>query len=623
MRDRLLHYYENELRFIRRQLVEFAESYPAIAGQLLLEPDKCEDPHVERLIEAFAMLTARVQLRLDDDFPEISTALLDLLQPNFLAPVPSLTVVQFTGDPDRSQATTGTHIPRHSQIHTPPVGGVRCRFRTCYPVTLWPIEVTGLGLIALDRGSPQCPPDAVAAVRIGLRTLGAQTFAQLPLESLRLFFDGNASTANRLYEQVFRQPRGVLVRPGCRDLDASRVGDGARFLPPEALRQVGFAVDEGLLDAPRTSHLGHRLLQEYFLFPDKFLFGDITGLTPALLAGVGKDLEILVLLDRLPLELEAKLGPENLKLGCTPAANLFPHQADPIQLSQTEPEHRVVPDVHAPRAYEVHSIRAVETLDARTGQVRAFRPFFALRHGDLREGELAFWHATRRPAGGKHDPGTEVYLTLVDPRGGPPAQLPGDTLVVHVLATNRDLPADLPLGTRGGEFRIEGQPGVDRVRTLRKPTAAVRGPARQETLWRLVSVLSLNHLSLLELADDGRSHHGGGPVAFRELLSLLDFADTPVTRQRIAGLAGLDWRRVLRLISTGEGRLLTRGLEITLHLDEAHYTGSSAFIFASVLERFLAYYTSINSFTQTVATVRKREEVLKRWQPRAGEGLIV
>lgn len=485
MRDRLLQYYEKELRFIRRQLVDFAESYPAIASQLLLEPDKCEDPHVERLIESFAMLTARAQLRLDDDFPEITTALLGLLQPNFLAPMPSVTVVQFTGDRDRSQATTGTQIPRHSQIHTPPVHGVRCRFRTSLPVTLWPIEITGVGVTSLDRGNALCPPEAVAAVRIELRTLGAQSFSQLSLSSLSFFFDGDASLANQLYELMFRQPLGVIVRPGRKDVEVSRVGGGASFLPPASLHQLGFAADEGLLDAPRTSHLGHRLLQEYFLFPDKFLFGEIVGLTPSVLAPIGEKLEILVLLDRLPLELEAKLEPDNLKLGCTPAVNLFSHQAEPLTLRPTEPEYRVVPDSHAQRSYEVHSIARVETLDARTGHVREFRPFFSLRHGDPREGELAFWHATRRPTGSKHDAGTEVYLTLVDPRGGPPAQLPGDTLIVHVLASNRDLPAELPLGTRGGEFQIEGQPGIDRVRTLRKPTPTVRGPQGQETLWRL------------------------------------------------------------------------------------------------------------------------------------------
>ncbi|MBK8167236.1 MAG: type VI secretion system baseplate subunit TssF [bacterium] len=623
MRDRLLHCYEKELRFIRRQLVDFAESYPAIASQLLLEPDKCEDPHVERLIEAFAMMAARVQLRLDDDFPEITTALLGLLQPELLAPMPSTTVVQFTGDPDRAHATTGTRIPRHSQIHTPPVKGARCRFRTCYPVTLWPIEVTAVGVVALDRGNPLCPPAAVAALRVELATMGAQRFSELPLEQVRFFFDGNAAVANRLYELMFRQPLGVIVRPGRGDLEASRVGDDARFLSPTHLRPVGFGADEGLVDDARTSHLGHRLLREYFLFPDKFLFGEITGLTPATLATVGAKLELLILLDRLPLDLEARLGPENLKLGCTPAVNLFPHQAEPVTLRQTEAEYRVVPDFHVPLAYEVHSIRRVEALSASTGQVREFRPFFGLRHGDPREGEVAFWHAARRPSGRKLDSGTEVDLSLVDPRGEPPALTPGDTLVVHIVASNRDLPAELPLGTRGGEFQIEGQPGIDRIRTLRKPTAAVRLPGGQEILWRLVSVLSLNHLSLLELLDDGRSHQPGGPMAFRELMALLDFADSAVTRQRIAGLVGLDWRRVLRQIATSEGRLLTRGLEITLHLDEDHYTGSSAFMFASVLERFLAYYTSINSFTQTAATIRKREEVLKRWPPRAGEALII
>jgi type VI secretion system protein ImpG len=623
MRDQLLHYYENELRHIRRQMVDFSERYPAVASRLLLEPDKCEDPHVERLIESFAMLTARVQMRLDDDFPEITTAMLGLLHPNYLAPMPSATIVQFVGDADRAQATSGTLIPRHSLIHTPPVKGVRCRFRTAYPVTLWPIEVSGVSVISLDRGSPLCPPTAVAAIRIGLRTLGAQAFSDLPLQSLRFFFDGNAATAHRLYELFFCRPCGVIVRPGRGDGEASQVGTQAHFLPPTALRQVGFGADESLYSDGGTAQLGQQLLQEYFVFPDKFQFGEITGLDRTCLAGAGRELEILVLLDRLPLELEAKLGPENLALGCTPAVNLFPHQADPLVIRHTSPEYRIIPEAGAQRSYEVHSVRRVETLDPRTGNAREFRPFFALRHGDPHESEVAYWQMSRRPGGAKGDAGTECYLTLVGPQGEPSQECQDETLVVHILATNRDLPMDLPLGTRGGAFGIEGQPGVASIRTLRKPTATIRAPQGQATLWRLVSLLSLNHLSLLEVVDDGRSHSGGGPVAFRELMSLLDFADTPVNRQRIAGLSGLDWRRVVRQVSTTEGRLLTRGLEITLHLEEAHYTGSGVYLFASILERFLGYYTSINSFTQTVATVKKREEVLKRWQPRAGEGLLI
>ena len=620
MRDELLHYYERELRFIRRELGDFAERYPAVAGQLLLEPDKCEDPHVERLIEAFSMLTARVQMRLDDDFPEITGAFLSLLQPHYLAPVPSSTVVQLEADADRADATSGMDIPRHSQLHTPSLSGVRCHFRTSYPVTLWPIAVTGVDVISLDRGDPVMPPEAVAALRIKLKTVGSQSFRSLPLDRIRFFFDGNATVAHQLYELFFRKPLGLVIRGGRRDTEASRVGSGAVFRSAEHIRPVGFASDEGLLDYGGSGHLGHRLLQEYFCFPDKFLFADVTGLGEGARAHIDQELEILLLLDKLPLELEGQVGKDNLKLGCTPAVNLFPHQADPLLLEHTRSEYRIVPDSHAPQGFEVHSILHVETIDPAKGKSREFRPFFALRHGDPRGGEEAFWQASRRPSGIKGDEGTEVFLTLVNAGGQDLHEMPGDTLIVKTLCSNRDFPEQLPLGTRGGEFKIEGQPGVARILTLRKPTTVLRLPQGRNTLWRLISLLSLNHMSLLETTNRAGDK---GPIAFREMLSLLDFADTAVTRQRIAGLVGLQWRGVLRQVTVPEGRLLTRGIEVTLEFDESRFIGSGVFLFAAVLERFLAHYTSLNSFTQTVAVVRQRGEVLKVWAPRAGETPLV
>ncbi len=620
MRDELLHYYERELRFIRREMGDFAESYPAIAGQLLIEPDKCEDPHVERLIEAFAMLTARVQMRLDDDFPEITGAFLSLLQPHYLAPVPSMTIVQLEAEADRAEDTNGMTISRHSQLHTPAVGGIRCRFRTCYPTTLWPVKVSGVDVISLDKGSSLCPDDAVAAIRIQLETRGAHPFSALVLKFLRFFFDGNAATAHKLFELFFRNPLGMIVRASHGDPEASRVGTRGTFLSADHLRPVGYAADEGMLEYGGSGHLGHRLLQEYFCFPDKFLFADLTGLDGKTLAGIGKEMEILILLDKLPLDLESRLGVENLKLGCTPAVNLFPHTADPLILEHTRSEYRVVPDGHHPQGYEVNSVLKVETVDPNSGQTREYRPFFALRHGDGSDDGVAFWQASRQPSGVKGDSGSEIHLTLVGGQGEELHEIPGETLMIKTLCSNRELPELLPMGNRGGEFRIEGQPGVARINTLRKPTAVLRLPLGGDTFWRLISLLSLNHLSLLE-SKGGRQ--GDGPVAFREMLSLLDFSNTPVTRQRINGLVGLHWRGVLRQISVPEGRLLTRGIEVTLELDEARFTGSGVFLFASVLERFLAHYTSLNSFTQTVATVRQRQEVLKRWPPRAGETPLV
>ncbi|MHB8079822.1 MAG: type VI secretion system baseplate subunit TssF, partial [Candidatus Krumholzibacteriia bacterium] len=514
MSDELQQYYERELRFIRRLAGEFAAKHPGIASQLLLEPDRCEDPHVERLIEAFAVLTARVQLRLDDEFPEITNAFLGALYPQLLAPVPSLTIAEFTPDASRAEATTGICVPRRSLLHTRPVGGVRCKFSTCYPVTLWPIQVAGVDVVPLDRGHPGAPPEAAGAIRIRLRTVGAQKFAQLPLGSLRFFVDGPPDIAHRLYGLLLRDPLGVLVQNGqAAGAPAGRRTPG-RFLPPDQIQPVGFAADEVLLESTPAAQPGYGLLQDYFCFPDKFLFVDVAGLTPEVLAGCGPELELLVLLEQPPLALAGSLGPESLRLGCAPAVNLFPHQTEPIRLTHAVSEYPVVPDLHAAPAYEVIAVREVEAVEPATGAVKAYRPFYSLRHGDPRGHEPAFWSATRRPSPREGDAGTDLFLTLVDRNGRPLQELPGETLTVRAVCSNRDVPAGLLLGDERGDFQIEGQPGVTKVRALRKPTAALRLPLRREGHWRLVSLLQLNHLSLAGLAPaDAVAAGGGAPTA--------------------------------------------------------------------------------------------------------------
>jgi len=623
MKEALLSYYERELRFIRRSARDFAERYPAIAGQLLLEPDKCEDPHVERLIESFAMLTARVQLKLDSGFTEITEAFLGLLYPEYLAPVPSATIVQLQPDTDRADATAGIDVPRHSLLQTKPLDGVRCRFRTCYDTTLWPVQVTDVNLISLGRNEPSCPADAVAAIRIVLRTSGSQSFADLPLDRLRFFIDGDNQLVHQIYETVFNRSLGLVVRPA--------VGPGATlaerapavFQDATHLRQVGFVPDEMVFGTGGNVALGYRLLQEYFAFPEKYQFVEFTGLEGAQSAMAGNELEILVLLDELPLDLEGQLSPDTFRLGCTPAVNLFPYRTEPIRLTQTASEYRVVPDNHAPLGYEVHSLLDVEAVEPGAGKSTPYRPLYAFRHGDPAEKEPAFWQSRRQPSLTKNDDGSEVTLTLVDRQANILAQPPADTLIVRALCTNRDLPAQLPVGQQGGDFFIEGQPGVSRVVSLRKPTPTRRNHLNSEGHWRLISLLCMNHLSLAPDENDvnvadGLAARYQGPVALRELLSLLDFNESTVSRQRISGLLDIRSRRVLRQISVEGSRVFARGLEVTLALDESKYTGSGVFLFASLLERFLGLYCSMNSFTETVATVRQREGVLRRWQPRVG-----
>lgn len=612
IRDELLLYYERELRFIRRMATGFAEKYPEIASRLLLEPQKCEDPHVERLIESFAMLTARVHQRIDDDFSEVSDALLGILYPHYLAPVPSMTIVQFGVDPDLANVDGGFPIAAHSVLYSRPVRGVRCCFRTSYRVNVFPIEVAGVDLVNPSTFQSPLPEGTQSALRIRLRALAGANFNEMGLDSVRFFLDAASGDIHSLYELFLRNPLGLVVREA--------QGEREHFFDARHVRPVGFGRDEGLLEYPRESFLGYRLLQEYFTFPDKFLFVELGGIEEATRRTDAFELELCVLLDQSAAQLDVRVAPENLKLGCTPVVNLFPHTADPIRLTHAAVEYPVIPDTRAQSSYEVYSITGVTSLVPGTAESRVFSPFYGIRHGTAAADEGAFWHSARRPAMRRGDIGTDVFLSVVDSEFSP-LDAPVDVLHIETLCTNRQLPSRLPFGDPTGDFQLEGRPGVKSIVALRKPSEPLVPPIGSASRWRLISHLSLNYLSL---SDDGGIHgassdDGAALNALQEILRLYDFTDSPVTRQRIAGLASLASRSVVRRVGRAGAAGFARGMEMTLEFDPAQYTGSGLFLFASVLERFLGLYTSVNSFAQTVARVRQRPGDLKRWPPRAGE----
>lgn len=610
-RDELLLYYERELRFIRKLATGFAEKYPEVAGRLLLEPTKCEDPHVERLIEAFAMLTARVHQRLDSDLSEISDALLGILYPHYLAPVPSATIVQFQVDPSAGSVEGGFSVDQHALLHSRPVAGVRCGFRTTYPLQLFPLEVAEVELVSASSLRRALPAEVQSALRIALRTVGGVPVSALAIDSLRFFLDAASGDIHALYELFLRDPAGIFVRAG---RDAPGV-----LLPPESIRPVGFERDEGLFEYPAESFLGYRLLQEYFAFPDKFLFVELADLGAGTRRCEGETLELYVLQKQSPAQLELRVERDHLKLGCTPAVNLFPQQADPIRLTHTAVEYPIQPDARAPDAYEVHTVRSVtaSTPSAGIAESRTYAPFYGLRHGSANAESGAYWHAVRRQTQRKGDSGTDVFLSLVDSKFDMLAP-PTDVLHIDLLCTNRSLPTLVPFGDPRGDFQLEGRPGIVSITALRKPTEPLPPPIGNASRWRLVSHLTLNYLSLTGAANPSHSD-GKALAALREILRLYDFDDSPVTRQRIAGLVGLRTRPVVRRAGRGSAAAFARGIETELEFDPAQYTGTGVFLFASVLERFLGLYTSVNSFTQTVARVRQRPGELKRWPPRAGE----
>jgi len=614
-RDELLLYYERELRFIRKLAERFGEKYPDVASQLLLEPNKCEDPHVERIIEAFSMLSARVHLRLDDDFSEVTDSLLEILYPNYLRPIPSSTIVQLTLDPEQGAPAEGVRIDRHSALRSKPVDGVRCAFRTCYPLRLFPIAVKSVEIQPVS-GMGAIADEARSMLKIRIEAVGGSDLSEFDIRSIPFFLSDQGGTLQILYEMFLRDPVGLQVRWGSK---ASSV-----VLPPECIRPLGFDRDDSLLEYPPEAFVGYRLLQEYFSFPDKFLFVRLDGLERAPRPEEQDYLELSVLLRESAAAFDVRFGPEHLQLHCTPAVNLFPMRADPIRLTHTAVEYPVTPDVRSYYSYEVYSINEVTSSTPGSSTIQRFQPFYAVRHGATRGEDAAFWHTSRRPSMHKDDGGTDVFISLVDP-GFHPAAPPTDVLHIETLCTNRDLPARLSFGDPNGDFQMEGLPEVTSIRCLRKPSTPLRAPSGRDSRWRIISHLALNYLSLGGGSSaPGRITSDGAALdALREILKIYDFRDSPTTRQRIAGLIGIGSRKVLRRATDSAGSGFARGTEVTLEFDPDQYTGTGVFLFASVLERFLGLYTTINSFTQTVAHVRGREVTLKRWPPRAGDLQLV
>ena len=593
MSEELYGYYERELIFLRQSAQDFARQYPAAAGRLLLEPNRSVDPHVERLMEGFALLAGRIQQKLDDEFPELTESTLGVLYPHYLSPIPSMAIVQFELDHERGQFPDGFTIARGSRLRSTPVADVACKFRTGYPATLWPIEVAEAKVLTppFPPGMPPVPPGTAAAIRLRLRCRGGSSFAEFAtLDRLRFFLGGDSAMIATLYELIFtRAARVVLQAPG-------PDGRSAEFEPDEALAQVGFERDEGLLPYPPQSFLGYRLLTEFFAFPSKFLFLDLLGLDRARDLGAKDRLDVVIFLNRSAANIEQGVDANTFRLGCTPIVNLFEQTAEPLALTQAKHEYRVIPDVASPHGLEIYSVDSVVGTDPVARTTSEYLPFYSFRHGTSRETHRAYWQASRRPSSREEDRGTEIYLRLVDLDFHP--RLPAETtLVIRTTCTNRDLPGRLHHAGEQLGFVLEAAAPIGKIRCLRLPTATLRPPSRRGLQWRLISHLSLNHLSLAEDAQ--------GRQALQEILRLYDPSDgaggetlSAVNRQIIDGIASVSSRRVVGWIEAPEASGFCRGVEITVDLDEKKYVGTGAFLFASVLERFLGLYVSINSFTQ-------------------------
>ena len=609
MREELLEYYERELTHLRQLSGEFARRYPRVAGRLQLSEEGSADPHVERLLEGFAFMAARVHLRLSDDFPQLSEGLLNLLYPTYLRPTPPMTIVECQADPDQGKKTAGTTIPRGTALTSKnTVNNMPVRFRSMYDVSLWPVSVVEAEWRQPERlqrpARSTTGIQAAAAARLRLRCFPDVQFAGMGLTKLRFHLSGDPAVAYALYE---------LICASCIEIQLQEPGGKKRVLSlgPENITAVGFEPTENVLPFDRRSTDGHRILQEYFTIPEKFLFFDLDGLE-ALEDGFGMEADVVFLFSKFERPerqqvLELGVNERTFRLGCTPIINLFHQTAEPILLSQARATYAVVADARQSEVIEIYSIDEVLATNPKMRETTTLEPLYSYRHQTRDSKETTYWSATRKMNElGERQPSV-INIAVVDLNGelkDPQA----DVLTVRCTCTNFDLPSRLNFGASEGDFEIAGYAALKYVTALKKPTKSFDPPDAAGQLWRLISMLSLNYLSL---SEEGRG-------ALQEILRLHNFTDSNYHENQIGAITKMQTSPHFAMVASDYGLSAARGTAVEIELDEQQFTGGSAYLFGAVLDRFLGGYASMNSFAQLTARTNLRKEPMNTWPPRAG-----
>lgn len=621
MNPKFLEHYNRELQFIREMGSEFAKRYPKIASGLDLGGTECADPYVERLLESFAFLTARVQLKMDAEFPRFTQHLLEIVYPHYLAPLPSMTVVEIRPDLQGGVGEDGYLLPRHTRLFSRAgaKGRSKCEFQTAHELMLWPIQLQEAAYLPLGealRYAGSASKGVKSALRLKLQTVQDIGLGQLQIERLPFFLHGTGSLPARLYELIIGHSTTVVIK----------AADGKhRLLPPSQIDALGFTEDQALLPYSAASFQGYRLLQEYFALPQRFLFFQLRQLQSALQGCEGRDVEIVILLDRAQDELEDVVSRDHFKLNCTPAINLFTKRTDRIHLNQYNSEHHLVIDRTRPHDFEAFSLLEVVGYGPGSKTEQVFRPFYSDRQDTGIEGDFAYYTVRRQPtleaarSGiGKLKTdyvGSELFLSLVDA-----SEMPYRTelrqLGVKALCTNRALPKLMLIGEGKSDFTWEISAPIESVHCLAGPTDPKPSHAEGSHAWRLINHLTLNYLSLIN--NDTRQ----GATALRDLLRLYGDFSEPAIAKQIEGLLTVQSRMMTMRIPVKGPMTFGRGVEISVNFDESSFVGGSCFLLGAVLERFFCKYVSINSFTQVVIKTRERGEIM-RWPVRTGSRTLI
>ncbi len=621
MNRSFLELYNTELQHLRQTAGEFGRAYPKIAGRLSLDTDGkeiCPDPFVERLLEGFAYLAARVKFKLESEFPRFTQALFETVYPDYLAPTPSMAVVRFQPDWNEKSLASGFLIPRGTALRSKAYSSQNtpCTFTTAHDVKLWPIKLDQAKYLDRSIVGIDLPAEAgaAAALWMSFEATAGLDFSKINPDRLCFYLRGADELPAKVFEHVVSHCTGVWVR----DPQSKTESGKWRRLPQGCLAPLGMENNTSLLPPSPTTFEGYRLLMEYFSMPQRFLFLEITGLQKALGGFSGKTMELAVTLGRVEPDVSTGVNETLFDLYSTPALNLFEKHTDRINLSDRFSEYHLVPDRARPLDYEVHTVKSVKGYGATADIQQEFLPFYKAKDRDNIGDAFFTMNRIKRTASETERKygqissyaGSEVFISLVDAASAPHSS-DLQQLGITALCTNRHLPIIMGKGSSSAEFIDEINGPVKLIQCISGPTAPRPSFAMGATAWRLISHLSLNYLSLVD------SPGSDGANVLREILGLYVDSRDPVMKKQIAGVRSVKSRPILRRIPSLGIVSFVRGIEITVTLDDDNFVGTGIFILGMVLDHFFAKHVTINSFTETVICSVQRGEII-RWPARMG-----
>ncbi len=581
-------YYQDELSFLREMGKEFAQAHPE-AAHLLAEGQS--DPDVERLLEGFAFLTGRIRQKLDDEFPELTHSLMNLLFPHYLRPIPPISLIEFL--PVKGVLRHSSRIKKGTELGSAPIDGTSCRFRTCFDVDLHPLHIEEVLLQTPLGGQPE--------LKISLTMEPGFSLSGSDIQKLRFFMAGEGNRA--LYFSLCRNVEKIRLRP-------VRAGKPANdlFLEPDSLRPVGFNREESLLPYPKNSFDGYRLLQEYFSFPEKFLFVELTGLESVRHRFDADRLEISFIFSR-GFDGPAKVTSENIRLFCSPVVNLVQMESEPIVVNHERTEYRIRPAGQNSHHFEIYSVDRAKGWIQGTSEKREYPPFHSFRRGHTISNRDEVFHDVRvRNAVASE--GTDVYVSFVNTEQIT-ATPTTETVVLDLTCTNRLLAEKLRIGDI--QLATDTSPEYARFQNITRVTRGIKPPLEGDLTWRLLSHLALNSTSLSSVP------------AFRGVLDLYNFHS--LENQQSARANQLHIEGIVDVENRSEDLLYSgvpiRGMTTRLGLKESNFDGDGdMFLFASVLNEFLALYVSLNSFSRLIINGVEKGDAFE-WPTRIGRRIVL